>query len=1264
MAAQLEILIRAVDQASAVIKNIGDSSAASMANLQKAATAVGVSMAAAGAGLEAFARMQRESNLQCEKLATGLGMTDKAFRELAISARDAAGQPMKEVLDLMTLARKEGVDSAEGVKKFAQAWDEVADATGGNAVELAQAGVALRAVGIDADNVGDAYSAFGLIQSKTTLGVQTFIDAVGKAAPEMNRCGVSVDEAAIAFAFLESKGITGRKAIAELNEAMKNSDGTMQGVYQQLGMNSQVQGEYNQKLAESGGVIQKNAALYEESFTPMQKIQTTIENIVFANGEWISKLADLSPILVGVGGGLTALGQSGILTGTGLAATASGAIAAAGGIAGIGATIMIAIPYVAALAAAALILYTAWTQNWGGIQEKTGAAVDYIEKRTNAAKGVLEQFGTSAKGVWQSFSDGVASLTQTGVAADQSAKKIDALGLTFKTTGAQFDLLMALCRTLVVELGNIATAGITKMFEELGRVVNDQVKGFEKFVGAFGALKPVLEALKPAIDAVSDTFKVSNEVIKMAFSPDKLDLVTKFMNTFSDNGGKLKTSQQEVAGAIDTTNKKVKTQEEVVAENNAILEEAKSVVDKLSGAYDSLVGSIDEFTGKQLNAANAQDEVTIAAEKVVTAQKNLNTLQKSGKATAAELAEANITLRNATADYDEKVRHLTETQNDLALATKDLQDIAKQYGIDATLSSEEIIAALEKQGVKIAKSVVDGKERVTVLTKGEQDLATAFTDGSEKSGKAMTTLEGTVASTSGNIRTDLEKNAQTAKNSPIIQTYQIVQSGMTPDQARNALETALKAGTAVLDDAQLGDGAGTGTGTNSQLKLDPVTGQPLYEAPPNNPKPLTTAQKKEAAVIGTKNGKNIVMQDGIEVFQDGSGPVPGQTITPSTPGEPVGPATGGIGYSAPASNLPNGWLNAGFNSADWSPGLDAVWNEVTKTYDVVNTEVKKSGDAVKTAVLKTTDVIKDNTKATKENADVQQVSTAKAVRAVAGAATAQVAAATASERAVTNSNTGIVASHKTASQLAQDYITGANQLIAGSHAATTQQGVVSATGLQTGTTGAFSGMATEGVSIMQMFKDGVLGSLAQLRAAAASGGSGGGSGGGGSPFSSGGVGYSNPVTNFQPVLGGPYAGLSLSDPAVAKYLGGSSLARSPSDFPGADAMWALGTCGSSTFAEGGTVGTGGVVVVGEKGPELLNLPGGSKVTPLSGKADVIDYGRMTDAFTIALSRTKGRQGETHIHVSGIWDKSTLKTLARMLKQVDITENLRTGRSTA
>lgn len=51
------------------------------------------------------------------------------------------------------------------------------------------------------------------------------------------------------------------------------------------------------------------------------------------------------------------------------------------------------------------------------------------------------------------------------------------------------------------------------------------------------------------------------------------------------------------------------------------------------------------------------------------------------------------------------------------------------------------------------------------------------------------------------------------------------------------------------------------------------------------------------------------------------------------------------------------------------------------------------------------------------------------------------------------------------------------------------------------------------------------------------------------------------------------------------------------------------------LAKGGEIVRGGSAIVGEAGPEILNLPTGASVTPLSGG---IDYERLTEAFVVAL----------------------------------------------
>ena len=52
------------------------------------------------------------------------------------------------------------------------------------------------------------------------------------------------------------------------------------------------------------------------------------------------------------------------------------------------------------------------------------------------------------------------------------------------------------------------------------------------------------------------------------------------------------------------------------------------------------------------------------------------------------------------------------------------------------------------------------------------------------------------------------------------------------------------------------------------------------------------------------------------------------------------------------------------------------------------------------------------------------------------------------------------------------------------------------------------------------------------------------------------------------------------------------------------------------LANGGDIEEAGRVIVGERGPEMLDLPRGARVTPLDNAS--IDYSRLTEAFVNAL----------------------------------------------
>ena len=66
------------------------------------------------------------------------------------------------------------------------------------------------------------------------------------------------------------------------------------------------------------------------------------------------------------------------------------------------------------------------------------------------------------------------------------------------------------------------------------------------------------------------------------------------------------------------------------------------------------------------------------------------------------------------------------------------------------------------------------------------------------------------------------------------------------------------------------------------------------------------------------------------------------------------------------------------------------------------------------------------------------------------------------------------------------------------------------------------------------------------------------------------------------------------------------------------------------LAEGGIIDQSGIAMVGEAGPELLSLPRGASVTPLSGG---IDYDRLLGVFVAAL-REVAPELATNVRIEG------------------------------
>jgi phage-related protein len=302
MANEIEIRITADgSKAEAGLKKVQSGFQGMKDSIIKNRKAIGVGLVAMGAGIDALAKNQAGLTESSRKLANATGMSEKEIRGMATSLSNATF-PLDSALELMTLGAQQGLESADALKQYAAFWDTVGDATGLSAEALAKSGAALAAVGIEVGNESELLGAFGLITQESTSTVQEFLDGISRLAPEMSAMGISVDEAAVIMTAMERElGLTARTARTEFKEALEQSETGLAGVLEQLGLSEAQLATYQTKLEDSTGVIQDNADAHASTKTVMDKLKSSMSDLMFANGALIEKASMLAPLFMAAG---------------------------------------------------------------------------------------------------------------------------------------------------------------------------------------------------------------------------------------------------------------------------------------------------------------------------------------------------------------------------------------------------------------------------------------------------------------------------------------------------------------------------------------------------------------------------------------------------------------------------------------------------------------------------------------------------------------------------------------------------------------------------------------------------------------------------------------------------------------------------------------------------------------------------------------------------------------------------------------------------
>jgi len=309
----VDILVSATDQASNVLGNVGDTGEEAGHSIEKGFLAAGAAVTAAGAAAEGIARKFAGVAEQNTKLANAIGLSDTAMNALTRSTSNATF-PLEEVQDLFRLGSQLGLEGADSLREYALYWDMVGDATGESSLALAEAALGLGALGIKADDVASSADALGYAYRNLPGVVGQFLNSISRLAPELSEMGLGLEDTTAMIGLLAENGITGKAAITTFRQAVNESGGDLDLLYDSLNVvckqypvNAASVDDYRQNIEGCSVALEEDAEANAACLTPMQRVKQEADELAFRFsflhkiiGTVSAVLTTLGPILLGV----------------------------------------------------------------------------------------------------------------------------------------------------------------------------------------------------------------------------------------------------------------------------------------------------------------------------------------------------------------------------------------------------------------------------------------------------------------------------------------------------------------------------------------------------------------------------------------------------------------------------------------------------------------------------------------------------------------------------------------------------------------------------------------------------------------------------------------------------------------------------------------------------------------------------------------------------------------------------------------------------
>jgi tape measure domain-containing protein len=210
-------------------------------------------------------------------------------------------------------------------------------------------------------------------------------------------------------------------------------------------------------------------------------------------------------------------------------------------------------PFLIPIAIAIGLLYLAWTNNWGGIQEKTATAIAFIKTKFEELKAKVAELWTTVSTKFQEIRDVVAEKMMAigQVFTDAWGILVEAFGPIFESVFGFIEAVLNVFREGYLVIGTIMRligTVVDKIFEVMIALWDNVVRpAISRLIDQYVALgKKIMGYLIPKIRALVDWYKIHLAPIIKTVISWFAKLVVKIKGPVTDATTKIKTKIREL----------------------------------------------------------------------------------------------------------------------------------------------------------------------------------------------------------------------------------------------------------------------------------------------------------------------------------------------------------------------------------------------------------------------------------------------------------------------------------------------------------------------------------------------------------------------------------------------------------------------------------------------------------------------------------------------------------------------------------------------